>query len=103
MKPTYLETPGLQSCEWMGYVDDERVTRSTSDLTWTGCSKFAKLRAHLGLQDATRMHREPSQEPGPWARVIMHSWPDEAVSKLVTQMHWDWTKRFLWAGHQNPL
>jgi hypothetical protein len=77
------------------YVDDERVTGPTSELTWAGSSKLAKLRAHLGLQDAARKRREPSREPGPWAGVVAHSKAGEPVYKLVTQVRWDKTKRVL--------
>jgi hypothetical protein len=77
------------------YVDDERVTGPTSELTWAGSSKLAKLRAHLGLQDAARKRREPSQAPGPWAGVVTHSNSGEPIYKLVTQVRWDKTKRIL--------
>lgn len=77
------------------YVDDERVTGPTREETWQGSSKLAKLRAHLGLQDAARKRREPSQEPGPWAGVVAHSKPGEPVYKLVTQLRWDKARRLL--------
>jgi hypothetical protein len=77
------------------YVDDERVTGPTRELTWAGSSKLAKLRAYLGLQDAARKWREPSQEPGPWAGVVIHSRPGEPIVKLITQVRWDKTKRVL--------
>jgi hypothetical protein len=67
-------------------VDDERVTGPTSELTWQGSSKLAKLRAHLGLQDAAQKRREPSQEPGPWAGVVANSKAGEPIYKLVTQV-----------------
>ena len=56
---------------------------------------LAKLCAHFGLQDAARKWREPSREPGPWARVVSHSKVGEPVYKLVTQVRWDKTKRVL--------
>jgi hypothetical protein len=90
-----LRADGTIAADIHSYVDDERVTGSTNALTWGGCSKLAKLRAHLGLQDAARKRREPSQEPGPWAGVVVHSRPGEAVCKLVTQLRWDKTKRYL--------
>jgi hypothetical protein len=77
------------------YVDDERVTAPTRELAWAGSSKLAKLRAFLGLQDAARKRREPSQEPGPWAGVVVHSRPGEPVYKLITQSRWDKAKRIL--------
>jgi hypothetical protein len=76
-------------------VDDERVTGPTSELTWAGSSKLAKLRAHFGLPDAARKWRQLSREPGPWARVASHSKAGEPVYKLVTQVRWDKTKRVL--------
>jgi hypothetical protein len=90
-----LRMDGTIAVDVHSHVDDERVTGSTNNLTWGGSSKLAKLRAHLGLQHAAGKHQEPSQEPGPWARVVIHSRPGEAVCKLVTQMRWDRTKRFL--------
>jgi hypothetical protein len=67
----------------------------TQELAWEGCSKLAKLRAHLGLQDAARKHQEPSQEPGAWAGVVVHSKPGEPVYKLITQVQWDKTKQII--------
>ena len=77
------------------YVDDERVTAPTWELMWQGSSKLAKLWVYLGLQDAARKRREPSQEPGPWAGVVVHLRPGKPVYKLITQSRWDKTKRIL--------
>jgi len=41
--------------------------------------------AWLGAS-AARKWREPSWEPGPWARVVSHSKAGELVHKLVTQV-----------------
>lgn len=80
---------GSLAADIHSYVDDERVTGPTREETWAGSSKLAKLRAYLGLQDAARKRREPSQEPGPWAGVVAHSRLGEPVYKLVTQIRWD--------------
>lgn len=86
---------GRLAADIHSYVDDERVTGPTQEETWLGSSKLAKLRAYLGLQDAARKRREPSQEPGPWAGVVAHSKPGEPVYKLVTQLRWDKARRLL--------
>lgn len=65
------------------YIDDERVTEPNRELTWKGSSKLAKMRAYLGLQDAAQKQREPSQEPGPWAGMVVHSVGGEPAYKLI--------------------
>lgn len=86
---------GSLAADIHSYVDDERITGPTREETWAGSSKLAKLRAYLGLQDAARKRREPSQEPGPWAGVVAHSRRGEPVYKLVTQIRWDKARRLL--------
>jgi hypothetical protein len=76
---------GLIAVDVHSYVDDERVTAPTKELAWHGSSKLAKLRAYVGLQDAARKRRQPSQEPASWAGVVVHSRPGEPVYKLITQ------------------
>jgi hypothetical protein len=73
-------------------IYDEQVTGPTSELIWAGSSKLAKLHSHFGLQDAAWKWREPSWEPGAWARVMSHSKAGEPIYKLVTQVRWDKTK-----------
>jgi hypothetical protein len=78
------------------YVDDEHVTAPTRELAWAGSSKLAKLQAYLELQDVARKRHKLSQEPGPWAGVVVHSsWPSELVYKLITQSQWDKAKCIL--------
>jgi hypothetical protein len=77
-------TDGSIAVDVHSYVDDERVTGPTSERTWAGSSKLAKLHVHFGLQDAAQKRREPSWEPGPWAEVVAHSKVGEPVYKLVT-------------------
>ena len=69
------------------YVDDVRITAPTKELAWLASSRVAKQCSWLGLQDAARKRREPSQVPGSWAgAVILTNGPPR---KSVTQEKWE--------------
>jgi hypothetical protein len=53
--------------------------------------QVASLLNHLGLQDAARKRREPSQTPGAWAGSIVNT-SDGFVSVSILQERWDKTK-----------
>mmetsp|Transcript_11543 Transcript_11543/g.17733 ORF Transcript_11543/g.17733 Transcript_11543/m.17733 type:complete len:80 (+) Transcript_11543:2996-3235(+) len=56
--------------------------------------------SYLGLQDAARKRREPSQEPGAWAGSVVSTQGGQ-VCKSVTQERWDKLKtRVRWLAGQ---
>ena len=57
----------MSASELKTYIDDLRTTAKDQRLAWLASSKIAKGCAWLGLQDAARKRREPSQTPGAWA------------------------------------
>jgi len=75
------------------YVDDVRNTAPTQELGWQASSKMAKTASFLGLQDAARKKRAPSQDPGPWTGGVAESLPGEAVIKTCTLERWLKTKQ----------
>jgi hypothetical protein len=73
------------------YVDDNRVTAGSEEDAWRSSSRVAKSASWLGLQDAARKRRPPSQRPGPWAGCVAYVEKDD-VKKSVTQRRWEKTK-----------
>jgi hypothetical protein len=67
-----VRVDGTIAAEIVGYVDDNRVTSSTEEEAWLASSRVAKSAAWLGLQDAARKRRPPSQRPGPWAGCVAY-------------------------------
>ena len=53
--------------------------------------QVASLLNHLGLQDAARKRREPSQTPGAWSGSIVYT-SDGFVSVSISQERWDKAK-----------
>ena len=49
------------------YIDDLRTCAKDEATAWAGSCRIAKVLGWLGLQDAARKRREPSQEPGAWS------------------------------------
>eukprot|EP00978_Attheya_sp_CCMP212_P014301 scaffold36374_cov58-Attheya_sp.AAC.7 len=86
-----VRVDGTIAAEIVGYVDDNRVTSSTEEKAWLASSRVAKSAAWLGLQDAARKRRPPSQRPGPWAGCVAYVGKDY-VKKSVTQKRWKKTR-----------
>jgi len=60
----------------------------TEELAWLCSSKMAKGLAFLGLQDAARKRRMPSQTPGAWAGATVSS-DGTVVRKGLTKERWE--------------
>ena len=73
------------------YIDDNRVTANNKKEAWAALSQIAKVCSWLGMQDAARKRREPSNSPGAWAGTIIRT-EGEKVEKLVSQERWDKTR-----------
>jgi len=74
------------------YVDDGRITAPTQELAWVASSRFAKINAALGLQDAARKRRAPAQDSGPWTGGIVWGNEGSQVIKTCSQERWEKTK-----------
>jgi len=70
------------------YVDDQRVSAPTKLDGWKASRRVASLNNFLGLQDAARKRRGPSQEPGAWSGSVIRTTNDE-VAVLVAMEKWE--------------
>lgn len=98
-----IRKDGRIASDWSQYVDDVRLTAASEELAWQCSSKAAKGLAFLGLQDAARKRRKPSQTPGAWAGATVTT-DGDAVRKGVTQERWEKLQnRIRWIGSQVGL
>ena len=98
-----MRADGLPAAEIVQYVDDVRIIAPTEELAWLCSSKMAKGLSFLGLQDAARKRRKPSQAPGAWAGATVSSEGD-VVKKGVTKERWEKVKlRVRWIADQMEL
>eukprot|EP00978_Attheya_sp_CCMP212_P042877 scaffold269462_cov51-Attheya_sp.AAC.1 len=94
---------GTIAADIVCYVDDNRVTAGSEEDAWRLSSRVAKSASWLGLQDAARKRRPPSQRPGPWAGCVAYVGKDY-VKKSVTQKRWEKTKAGVrWLDHELKL
>jgi hypothetical protein len=73
------------------YVDDVRTIACSYAECRLASRVVASLVNHLGLQDAARKQRDPSQAPGPWAEIIVATIQDTVVVN-VSMERWDKVK-----------
>ena len=98
-----MRSDGLPAAEIVQYVDDVRIISPTEELAWLCSSKMAKGLSFLGLQDAARKRRKPSQTPGAWAGATVSS-DGEVVKKGVTKERWEKVKlKVRWIADQIGL
>jgi hypothetical protein len=69
------------------YVDDERIHHSTEEGAWLAARQVATRESYLGIQDAARKRRPPSQNAGAWAGSILRTNQNE-VGRSVSQERW---------------
>ena len=98
-----MRADGLPAAEIVQYVDDVRIIAPTEELAWLCSSQMAKGLSFLGLQDAARKRRKPSQTPGAWAGATVSSNGD-VVRKGVTKERWEKVKlKVRWIADQIGL
>ena len=82
---------GLIACDFLIYVDDIRSGGNGRSEARRVSRVIAMKLNYLGLQDAARKRRDPSQQPGPWAGSVVGI-EDGMVYVTVTQERWDKAK-----------
>ena len=98
-----MRLDGRYGLEIVIYVDNVRIVACSEDIAWLTSSRVAKRLCWLGLQDAARKRRRPSQNPGAWAGTVVSS-DKYVVTKSVTQERWDKTKeKFRWIAKQGGI
>ncbi len=69
------------------YVDDVQTTGGSEEECWQCSRAVASRYSYLGLQDASRKRRGPSQEAGPWAGSTAHT-SHGRITVTVTVDQW---------------
>eukprot|EP00804_Cyclotella_cryptica_P022761 CCRYP_004987-RA/>CCRYP_004987-RA protein AED:0.44 eAED:0.44 QI:0/-1/0/1/-1/1/1/0/204 len=78
----------LVACELFTFVDDERITGATEELTWLATHVMAAKQTYLGIQDAARKADECSQQPWAWAGAVVHVVESKRVCVLTSEEKW---------------
>jgi hypothetical protein len=76
------------------YVDDVRLTGSSSKECRQAGRRAASVANSLGIQDAARKRRFASKTPGAWAGSVVET-SEEGVFVTVSQEKWDKCKRYI--------
>lgn len=95
-------TPGDQlASEFFVYVDDVRPTGASELQCWAAARRVASVSGYLGIQDAPRKRRPPSQAPGAWAGTVVRV-SEAGVGLTLLPERWAKT-RVLLVGVWNEL
>jgi hypothetical protein len=81
--------------DFVTYVEDTRTCGGSLQDAWWASRVVASRLNWLGIEDAARKRRDPSQDPGPWAGSVVHISTNGAISLTVTQERWEKTKRII--------
>jgi len=98
---------GRVAADLATYVDDQRVSAPTDLEAWRASRRVASINNYLGLQDAARKRRGPSQEPGAWSGSVVRT-TEGQVSVLVSQEKWEKGQRYIaelrdmWDADRDP-
>ena len=66
------------------YVDDERIHSGTEEEAWTAAHLVATRESYLGIQDAARKRRPPTQAAGTWTGSIIRTNDTEHLMPVIT-------------------
>ena len=83
-----IQSDGRVACDIFTFVDDERVTGPSKELTWHASHVLASKQSYLGIPDARRKARPCSMQPGAWAGAIVHAVPSLGVCVLTSIEKW---------------
>lgn len=78
----------LVACDLFTFVDDERITGPTEELTWQAGHTLGAKQSYLGIQDAARKVGPCSQTPRAWAGAVVHVVPRKGVCVLTSEEKW---------------
>lgn len=73
------------------YVDDIRTCAPSEADAWKAAQRTSTVLGFLGIQDAARKRRQPSQEAGAWTGSVVWT-SNGTVVALTTQEKWDKTR-----------
>ena len=82
-----LRKDGALASSVCQYIDDLRTCAKDETTAWEASSRIAKTLGWLGLQDAARKRRAPSQSPGAWSGATVITKEDN-VFQSVTPERW---------------
>jgi hypothetical protein len=71
---------GLVACDLVVFVDDLRGSGPTVELTWSVSRVVASRIQYLGIQEASRKRRPPTQTPGAWAGGVFKTSETKVLS-----------------------
>jgi hypothetical protein len=74
--------------EVVTFIDDSRGCGYSKEHTWQVMRRITSVLQYLGIQDAPRKRRPPSQSPGAWAGSL-NKVTSEEVGLSVTQAKWE--------------
>ena len=90
-QPKVMKWDSINKCitgDVITFVDNVRITGSSKERCWSVHRQFASQMQYLGLQDAPRKFRPPSQnQAGAWTGTIFRV-DSGSVSKTVSQEKW---------------
>ena len=85
---------GVIASDFFSYVDDIRPSGPSESECWAAARRIAGLCSYLGIQDAARKRRPPSQQPGAWAGSVTRA-GSKGVGVLISEKKWAKTKALL--------
>jgi hypothetical protein len=80
----------------LAYVDDLRPVGNSKDHCFSVAHQTASRLGYLGIQNASRKTRPPSQTPDAWASILAQVSP-EGITISTSQEKWDKAKEMLQA------
>ena len=89
-----IDAAGLLASILVIYVDDERINADSETKAWDASHQVATRESYLGIQDAARKRRPPSQTPGAWAGAMIRTNGLE-VGVLISEERWIKTKKII--------
>jgi hypothetical protein len=78
----------------LGFVDDLIASGHSVEAAWAVARQVAARLQYMGIQDAPRKRRPPSQSPGAWAGAVF-STKDGKITKSISQGKWDKAKAMI--------
>jgi hypothetical protein len=89
-----VDSVAVLASDFFVYVDDVRPTGSSETKCWEAARRVASVSGYLGIQDAPRKRRPPSQRPGAWAGSVVRVSAD-GVGVTLSVERWVKTRQIL--------